>query len=261
MDFNKAQLFIDKITREFGRMKADPTDVAQVDVDVLKNYIRELYDTCLDHNTPQQPQLEVRPQKVATSVGPKTITVHEEPKKVEPVRFTPERVTNTPKPPEPSKPVEIAKPIEPPAAVFVEKPIERPAPPVKEVEPEPAPVVVQAAPTPASFKTPGTVSRKVVALFDVPEAKEISEKLARSPISDLKKGMTLNDKLQWPKVLFAGNVAAFEACVDRINQAGGYDEASEYLMENFAEANDWANAQKIEVAHAFILLVARRFGK
>ncbi len=247
MDFNKAQLFLDKITREFNRMKADPTEVAQIDVDVLKNYIRELYDTCLDTNTPQQPPLQVRPQKVATGSGPKTIAVHEEPKKVEPVRFTPERVTLTPKPAEP------VKEVEPPAPVIVRK------------EEPPAPVIVE-PPTPAATPAPqskasATVSRKVAALFDLPEAKEISEKLARAPISDVKKAMTLNDRLQWLKVLFGGDVAAFDAAIERVNQSPNYEAASAFLIEHFAERYDWANAQKQDVAHAFILLVGRRFSK
>jgi hypothetical protein len=267
MDFNKAKLFLDKINREMSRMQTDQGQVAQIDVDILKSYIRDLYDVCLDESKLQQNVQQTR--TYAQPTGPKTIAVTEEPKRAEPVRFTPERTPLAPPKPAPEaakpEPV-IAQPqqrverVEPVVA-----PAPRPEPVVAAPKPEPAPQsvreVVEAEPAPAPSQRSGSASRKVLALFNLPEAKEISEKLARSPLADIKKGITLNDRLQWPSMLFGGDTAAFDAALNQINSLSSYDEAKDYLIEHFAERFDWANEHKDEVSLAFILLVGRRFGK
>jgi hypothetical protein len=266
MDFQKAQLFLDKINREMSRMQSAPNQIAQIDIDLFKNYIRELYDVCTDDAKPHTfPQ---RTERVATVSGPKTISVtEEESKKAEPIKFTPERAVVAPAQPQPPKPavtvaaaptpiVEAIKaPIEPskPVERILEKPTPPPTP-VEEVVYTPAP-----APQPAPARSM-TASRKVQALFNLPEAKEISEKLARSPLTDIKKGMNLNDRLQWPTALFGGDQGLFEQAVERVNIASSFEDAAAFLAD-IAEQNDWANSHKDDVAHSFILLVGRRFGK
>lgn len=269
MDLVKAKLFIEKINREMQRMQADPDNIARIDIDIFKNYVRELYETCLDDAASAQP-VTVAPKVIRQAVsGPKTIEVKEESKASEPIRFSPERVVVAPQSvaqPEPVKKetpkVEAPKP-EAPKPQPTEPLIHEPIMPVQQ------PVVVfdvskheppapSAQPTPVA---PVTASKKVLGLFDLPEAKELSQKLARSPISDLKGYITLNDRLQWPKMLFGGEMAAFDRAIDQLNQFSHFDEAKSYLINNFAEKNAWADDAKIDIAHQFIILVSRRYAK
>jgi hypothetical protein len=258
MDFLKAQLFLDKINREMARMQSAPNQIAQIDIDVFKNYIRELYDVCNDDTEPHQ--FAQRTERVATPAGPKTISVTEdEGKKAEPVRFTPERAAVVP-PPTPPTP----KPAAPPILEAVKAPVEQPKPVEKPVPPAPTRVEVvvetpepEPAPQPAPSRSMSS-NRKIQALFVLPEAREISEKLARSPLTDIKKGMNLNDRLQWPAALFGGDKSLFDQVVEQVNQSNSYDDAKAFLSE-YAETYDWANAQKDDIAHDFIVLVGRRF--
>lgn len=248
MDFIKAQLFLDKINREMSRMQASPTQVAQIDIDILKNYIRELYDVCNDDSKTHQ--FAPRQEKQVAPAGPKTLPVTEDVKRPEPVRFSPERAPIMVKP----TPVEVI-----PGPVKVPQPTPEPVKPVVvevqavEPEPTPAPPPVQAAP-----KSTGVVSKKVAALFVLPEAKEISERLSRSPLTDIKKGMTLNDRLQLPSALFGGDQGAFDEAIDRVNRAASFEDAKDYL-QGIAEKNDWSHASKEHVAQSFVVLVGRRF--
>jgi hypothetical protein len=248
MDLIKAKLFLEKINREMSRMQADQDQIAPIDIDILKSYVRDLYDACSSQSTnvaPSQPRI--------TPSGPKTIEVKEE-KVPEPVRFTPERTVVAPKPI--SKPELVARPI-------VET---QPTPPPVKLEPQPPPeriqeIIEQPKPPPVAVaQKPVTVSKKLAALFHLPEAKELSEKLARAPISDLRKHITLNDRLQWPKALFGGEMQAFDGALDQLNGMASFEEAKQYLIDQFAEKHNWAHDETEDIATAFILLVGRRFG-
>jgi hypothetical protein len=266
MDFNQAQHYLDKINGAMMRLKSAHDQIAQIDIDILKTDIRGLYEAC-GNQLSQQPT-PTRTEKVATLAGPKTIQVQEEPvreaKKVEPMHFSPERVPVQAAP----VPLEIKavrpEPVAQPTVQPVAQTIARmPEPVVPPVVVERAPVVVETPkePLPPAKNNPSSAqaSRAVLALFNLPEAKEVSERLARSPIQDVTKGISLNDKLHWPKALFDNDKGVFDHTLEQINRCANFEEAKAILVD-IAVRNDWANEHKDDTAHAFILHTARRFG-
>jgi hypothetical protein len=73
------------------------------------------------------------------------------------------------------------------------------------------------------------------------------------PIADLSKGIGLNDKFLFAKELFDGKAQQFEKTVITINSMNSFDEALQYIRDNFS----WQENNSV-VKH-FITLVRRRF--
>lgn len=79
----------------------------------------------------------------------------------------------------------------------------------------------------------------------------------RTPITDLKSAINLNDKLLFVKDLFNGYSLAYSEAVEILNRFGSYNEADQFLQRNYAEKNSWASKQK--TADKFYELLRRRF--
>lgn len=88
-----------------------------------------------------------------------------------------------------------------------------------------------------------------------PQATSLASKMESTPIQDLKKAITLNQRFQFSKELFKGNNQDYEVTIERINTSTR-DEAMKQiaaLRSKYAWTNDSA------VAADFIELVERRF--
>ena len=103
------------------------------------------------------------------------------------------------------------------------------------------------------------VNAELVAIFEMKEAKELSEKLSSMPIKDLSTAMGINDRFLTVNELFGGDNDAFKECIKHINELGSYDEAKSYLLYNAAQQFDWSSAKRLKKAAGFISLVQRRF--
>ena len=103
------------------------------------------------------------------------------------------------------------------------------------------------------------LNEDLVAMFDLKEAKELSEKLSSTPIKDLNTAMGINDRFLTVNELFNGDANAYKECVDHINQMEGYEEAKSYLLSETAQKYDWSSAERLKKAAGFITLVQRRF--
>lgn len=231
MDFQKTKIYLDKLNREFARMSRDPENTVRLDVDIMASYVRELYDAVLSESTAMAPpKAEPRPATRPTVTAP---------------------------------PVEVAPP-PPPPPVVAEVPPPAPPPPAREEPPAPAPPpppppVVVEAPKPAPTHRASHASHGAYeVLFEEKQAKELSEKLAETPIADLKKAIALNDRLQYTSELFAGDGQAFERALAALNSASGFEEARAYLVENCVAYYTWTDKKRLDTAKAFVKLVRRR---
>lgn len=245
MDFQKSKIYLDKLQREFNRMSKDPENVVRLDIDILASYVRELYDAILSDPASNVPFSKPEPTPVRiTAPAPKV-----------------EIIKETPPPP----PVVAS----PPPPVVVEAP-----PPVMVEAPPPMPVVIQVSPPPVITEVPAPpppvvevkpakaappLSGGIEALFEEKQAKELSEKLAESAISDLKKAIALNDRLLYTSQLFAGDGKAFEAALNTLNDFAHFEEARDFLIHNYVVHYTWTDKKRVETAKAFIKLVRRRY--
>ncbi len=239
MDLQKAKIYLEKLNREFARMAGDPENIMRIDIDIMASYVRDLYDAVLTEGADYaQKQDAHAPRK---------------PRHVEPVPAA--VIVPAPPPVAPPPPPPPVQEVAPPVPV---QEIAAPPPPVVAAPP---PVVVP-KPTPIEEPAPREqkpVSGAVEALFEEKEAKELSEKLAELPISNLTKAIALNDRLLLTSELFAGDGKAFEAITEAVNGLRSYEDAQAYLIENCVVRYHWTDKKKIEPAKHFIRLVRRRF--
>jgi hypothetical protein len=102
------------------------------------------------------------------------------------------------------------------------------------------------------------MSKEVAELFASQEVKELSDRLGQQPIKDLTRALTINDRVQFANVLFAGNSELMNSLLKRLNGLGSLDAAKPVLAE-LAQEQDWTADEKAPVARDFIKLIARRY--
>lgn len=225
MDFQKSKIYLDKLNREFARMSKDPENTVRIDVDIMASYVRELYDAILSESD---------------------IYVAQKPE--------PAPMRHPHKPHVAEAPVEMAP--APPAPMPIAEP-PAPEPPAPAPAPPPPPPVEM--PKPAAPRAVAPTPEGLEVLFEEKQAKELAEKLAETPIADLKKAIPLNDRLQYTSELFAGDGKTFEAALAALNSFTHFEEARDYLVMNCAVQYTWTDKKRVESAKAFVKLVRRRY--
>lgn len=218
MNIQQANILLEKITALHKSISLDNGEVSSIERDLMLSYIRQYYEALMDGT--------------GASTSPRKRTAPAAPKASPPPKPKP-----TPPPPAPEPVVEAPKP---------------PPPPKVEVAPAPAPKPAPVAP-PAPKASPA-----VAALFRKGQAKELSEKLGQSAITDLTKAMSINDKLLYANELFGRDMSAMNTMLQKLNGMGSLDEAKAELI-SLAQNNDWTNEERSEIAQSFIKLVQRRF--
>ncbi|HMP30185.1 MAG TPA: hypothetical protein PKD85_11320 [Saprospiraceae bacterium] len=103
------------------------------------------------------------------------------------------------------------------------------------------------------------MSTEMRQLFTITKARDISERLAMSPIADIAKAMSINDKMLILKELFGNDVTLFNDSISKLNGYSTFEEAKSLLVDTVAVKYQWDNSEKIEKAEAFIKLVSRRY--
>jgi len=247
MNLDKAKILLDKINVLMKSMAVAPDQVAEIEKDLMKNYIRQLYESVLEEDG------------VIVKTPAKPLPVKKQPKP-KPVAVAPEPVVE----PAPA-PVAVAAPV----VVPEPKPTPPPPPPVPEpvvemeiVEPTPAP-----APTPRPKPTPKPVfvpkstgaNAELEEIFNLPNATDLSEKLSQSSIKDLTKAFSINDKILTIKELFGGDDVLFNDTLKALNKMSSFEEAKNYLVANVATKNKWDKTSKQKKAKVFAKLIKRRF--
>ncbi len=142
-----------------------------------------------------------------------------------------------------------------------------PPPPMPEpVKQEPVtnytpPVVqqpVQSIPTPTSVPAASTIA----AYFDLHNSKkvfEVSDRLGSAPITDLTKSIGLNDKISMIRELWSDDQFAFNNALGTLNSLGSFEEAKNFILNNYVASYNWDSPSKINRAKQFIDLIRRRY--
>ena len=167
------------------------------------------------------------------------------------------------------KPQPVWQVIEQQELVITDQPIERNSTLDKQIEviekaAEPQKFVSEDLPSfadrmPSMDALSGIDEQEVEELFYIQEAKELSDKLSLSPISDLTKALGINDRLLTANDLFGGDYTFFDESFKKLNSLHSFEEAKQYLIENVVKDKDWLNPQKKEKAKRFIKFVKRRY--
>ena len=193
MNLDKIQLILDKINRLHKSMSLDPENVAQIEKDLMKDYVKLLYGACLDDHTPSMPQkIASRKEKFEPTFEASTPVVTQR-------RSIERQPTPTP------KRVEYVPPVE---RIIAPPPVATPV--VEEVVAETPPPVYQPHVTAARPTIKKDIPEEYSSLFHQEEGKELSHKLSSLPISDLHKAMGINERIFTINELFRGDSMAFK---------------------------------------------------
>ncbi len=231
MGLKKVSKLIEKINVLHDSLLSIDEEISSIEKDLLLNYIRQLYEQVLEIGTEDKPLQ-------SPSIVKEVIDL----------------------------PVQEAAPIErePVKKVPVEQPITEDkvadiATKVAPLEQETAEIAVEESSHAKTELSMEGLNSELVEMFEIKEAKELSEKLSSMPIKDLSTAMGINDRFLIVNELFNGDNAAFKDCVEHINSLDSYEEAKSYLLTNAAQKYDWSAVEKLKKAAGFISLVQRRF--
>jgi outer membrane biosynthesis protein TonB len=251
MDLNKAKVLLDKIASLHKSMSTDAENISAIEKDLMLNYVKQLYEAYLFGSATKK-VVEVEAPKVeiikSTPKTQRKPVIKKEPPVLEVPQIDEEEeveiVTPKPKPRVIELPDSLKNLTEPEPA-----PKPRPTPP-------PTPV---SKPAPQPIRKASNISPEIEELFEVKQATELSEKLASSPIRDLRKAMGLNEKIFTINELFGGDQASYDATIATLNGVKNFDQAKAYLIENVASKYNWTNKERKKKAANFIKLVSRRY--
>lgn len=279
MNINNAESLLNKINRLFPSFLESGGKISAVEHDLMLSYIRELYDAMIN-DAPAPVVVEKIVEKIVERVVEVPVPVVEAPVQTPPPApsnkkpsfmfsdlSAPETVVVPPTPPAP--PVqEQPKPVEQPIAKPVEKPVEKPL----EKAPEP-PKVVQVEKPLDKAPEPPKPSPKPSAnaydkeafddLFKFKEATDLAQKMALSPIADLKTAIALNDKLLFINELFSGDGVLFTGAIEQFNAFQDIDQAKAYIANNLVGQYNWLEdkGDRRVALRQFIKLLRRRYTK
>lgn len=117
----------------------------------------------------------------------------------------------------------------------------------------------QPAFTPAAANTFSAPQRPTVndLLAGKNNSNNLSEENAKPPVTDLKRAITLNEKLLYIKDLFNGYNLAYSEAIDLINKMPDFKTADTFLKNNYAVKNNWELKQA--TVSQFYELLKQRF--
>lgn len=87
----------------------------------------------------------------------------------------------------------------------------------------------------------------------------LAAKFSQEPLQDLKRSISLNEKLVFVKDLFSGYSLAYQEALDQLERLNDFESASNYLNSHYVEQYKWA--EKSATAEKFYALLRRRFTK
>lgn len=241
MDLQQARILLEKITSLQKSIALNKGPMASIERDLMLSYIRQLYEVYVDSNEPEEAA------KISKNTAPEEVKVAPKPVEVEQPRQTytpPPSFDEATKPPKADVPVQHTPPPpphQPEPNIEVKQETPPPPPPVQPVQ-----------------RSGSSGQKNFSALFEMKQARELSEKLSERPVTDLTKAFAINDKLLYINELFGRDAESFNETLKILNKFERMEEATSLLM-SLAEQYDWTEEDRIEIAQSFIKTVRRRY--
>ncbi|MDF1698996.1 MAG: hypothetical protein P1U56_24300 [Saprospiraceae bacterium] len=236
MNIKKVEKQLRKINQLFENIKEDGV-ISPIEKDLMLSYVRSLYEKMLDSENST-----LKGKKVEKELPVKEV-IKQEPK---------------------TMPAEEANPIA--QAVFQDV-IQKEDVPVSNETDHTQAEVRSAAPkqemiveveSPEEVKKT-EISEELSQLFTFESTKELSDKLSRSPISDLTKSMGINEKIFTVQELFGGDSSLFSRTMESLDKMSSLEQARDFLVEHVAVDQNWTAEGKVKKAANFIKLISRRY--
>lgn len=242
MNFKKVEKAAKKINQLLDNMK-DEEHVSKIEKDLLLSYIRDLYEKVIFKEEPSKKTTPNQKKEVQNHIAEPEVkvVVPTPPPAVEIADVVRQEIKETVYQSD-TKPAQ--QPIETPTATqndIVYTPVEAPA---KE---EIVKSSIHNAP------------QELLDLFESESVNEISDKLSRSPISDLTKSMGINERIFTVNELFGGDSGLFNTTMKELDKLSSLEQARDYIVNNVAVEQNWSSESKIKKAANFVKLIGRRY--
>lgn len=258
MAYSKIQTLISKIQSIIG----DEGSISRLEKDLVKDYLRELYDLT---DALSLTGMTIQTKRTAPEIEPAPVPkiIVTTPPSAE--ASSPSRVTSLPEKEESESPVpDPPNPfrVPDPAETLVPREPYLPNGKGEHIQPEtrsPGSENRNSSTIPQALLGEIPVPVKYESLFEASQARDLSDKLSRSPVTDLNRAFSINDRLLVVTDLFAGDQQKFQETIDILNSKYSFDEARSYLTRYIVDRYDWLNEEKSERAREFIKLVERRY--
>lgn len=239
MNLQQAKITLEKINRLYQSMTLD-SSIDQHEQQLMLNYIRQFHKAFSGEELENEAPEPIKTPRVIRKTIEATPVVQE----ISVPQFTPE--------PEP-EPIPVPKPtpVADPVPVRVEQPIREYIAPT----PVPSTPVYQAD---ERVESVPVESDDYEELFEMPAAKELSDRLSSTPIRDLTKSISINEKILTCNELFSKDKTRFNDALKTLNGFSSFTEARPYLA-SLANEFGWDQAGAKKKAQIFIKLVRRRY--
>jgi hypothetical protein len=238
MDLQNARTLMRKANALFKSIEEAGSQPSAIERDLMLSYLRQLYGLFLEET-----------QQKATETAKEADLPR--PRAEKPLAPTPVEPTSSPAKETPAQPAPEPFSFELPKR-------EAPVPPVVEA-PAPPPRVERQEPLAAPARR-GSVGLDpgLAKLLNFNKATELSERLSESPVADLNKAMSINDRLLYINELFGRDRTALDESLQLLNRFDAFEAARGFLI-NLAEQYRWGHEERIEIAQAFVKLVRRKY--
>jgi hypothetical protein len=224
---------------ELNNNFANANGLSQLDIDLLKKYVIDLYDTVI----------MLQPEKALE------VTLEQ------PVAPEPEKIVEEATPTLPPEPKEEIKEVEPQIAkpvveeTVAPKPIEEPTPMENPSEVKAEKETIE-TPKQEIEKPVDAEEKTINDNLKQPETDDLASKLGKTPIHDLKKAISINKKFEFISQLFDGDHESYTKSVHYLNGLNDKDEAMTFF-NSLKKENNWDEENKRFME--FADLVSRRF--
>jgi len=247
MNLKEARILLKKINSLFESIDYEGSSVSKIERDLMMNYLQQL-NGLFSYDADQSRSLGPRNQPESRTLSDEKAKREQEP---------PRKEAPVPKP-DTDRP-SISKRLitdYPPARQQEE---ERPTPPPPREE-RPAPTPFSATPAQPTTNSSGESDSdlSVDQLFEVRQASDLSEKLSESPVNDLNRAMSINDRLLYMNELFGRDMESLNTALRTLNDFGTMSSARPFLID-LAKRYHWTHEDRAEIAKNFIKLVRRRY--
>jgi len=246
MNLKEARILLKKINSLFESIDYEGSSVSKIERDLMMNYLHQLqglfrYDA--DHARP-----------LSSAQQPESRTLSDD--KAEREQEPPRKEAPVPKP-DTDRP-NISKRLITDYPPVRQQEEERPAtPPPREDRPTPPPRTKPTQPsTNSSGESDSDIS--VEQLFEVRQASDLSEKLSESPVNDLNRAMSINDRLLYMNELFGRDMESLNTALRTLNDFGTMSSARSFLID-LAKRYHWTHEDRVDIAKNFIKLIRRRY--
>ncbi len=238
MNLQQAKITLEKINRLYQSMTLDST-IDEHEQQLMLNYIRQFYKAFSGEAIENEAPETIKTPRVIRKTIESTPVVQE----ISVPQFTPE--------PKPAPVIKVE-----PTPISTPTPVERTVREVREYTAPPAPTPsYQADERPESVPIEADDYDE---LFEMPAAKELSDRLSATPIRDLTKAISINEKILTCNELFAKNKDRFNDALKTLNGFSSFTEARPYLA-SLANEFGWDKKSAKKKAQIFIKLVRRRY--